>query len=271
MELLQNLHTHSTFCDGKHTPAEMVRFAQQKGFTSLGFSGHCAMWYSPYSTITEQSTEAYKREIAALKEEYKDTFPIFLGLEVDMYAGVDLSGYDYLIGSVHYLKCGDGYPGFDRDAQVVQQVIREHFGGDGMAFVKAYYETMAQLPQYGTFDILAHPDLITKNCDTVNLFDENDPRYLRYATEAIDALAGHIPLFEVNTGAMARGYRKTPYPSPELMRVFREYGFGAVISSDCHDGEQMDCGFEDSRLLLKAAGFKERYILTASGFEAVAL
>ena len=29
---------------------------------------------------------------------------------------------------------------------------------------------------------------------------------------------GKIPLFEVNTGAIARGYRKTPYPSEFLIK-----------------------------------------------------
>ena len=42
--MLQNLHTHSTFCDGIHTPEQMVQFALQKGFTSLGFSGHSYLY-----------------------------------------------------------------------------------------------------------------------------------------------------------------------------------------------------------------------------------
>ena len=271
MEPIQNLHTHSTFCDGKHTPEEMIRFAQAKGFTSLGFSGHCSMPYSLYKSITPETTEAYKREVSVLKEKYKDSFPIFLGLEIDMYAGVDMTGYDYLIGTVHYLKKGDEYLGFDRDAVIVQRLIDEHFGGDGMAFAQAYYEAIAQLPQYGTFDILGHLDLITKNIDTLHFVDENDPRYIGYAIEAAEALKGKIPLFEVNTGAMARGYRQTPYPSLRLMREMKRLGFGAIISSDCHDGEQLDCGFAESAELLRAAGFTERYILTNAGFRAVAL
>ena len=271
MELLQNLHTHSTFCDGKHTPEELISLAQQKGFTSLGFSGHCPMWYSAYKAITVETNEAYKREITALKQKYKDTFPLFLGLEVDMYSGVDMTGYDYLIGAVHYLKIGDEFVGFDRDATVVQDVIDTHFSGDGLAFAKAYYEALAQLPQYGTFDILGHFDLLVKNLDALQMFDEQDPRYVGYALEAMHALKGKIPLFEVNTGAMARGYRQVPYPSLHLMRELKQCGFGAIISSDCHDGAALDVGFEQSAELLKAAGFTERYILTDTGFQAVAL
>ena len=36
----QNLHTHSSYCDGKDTPEELVLYAISAGFSSIGFSGH---------------------------------------------------------------------------------------------------------------------------------------------------------------------------------------------------------------------------------------
>ena len=36
----QNLHTHTTFCDGKNTPAEMAAAAFAAGLGAIGFSGH---------------------------------------------------------------------------------------------------------------------------------------------------------------------------------------------------------------------------------------
>jgi len=62
MDNLQNLHTHSTFCDGIDTPEEMIKVAIEKGFVSLGFSGHSAAYYSPYKKITEETTEEYKKK-----------------------------------------------------------------------------------------------------------------------------------------------------------------------------------------------------------------
>lgn len=38
--MLSNYHIHSTFCDGKNTPVEVVEAAIQKGFDAIGFSGH---------------------------------------------------------------------------------------------------------------------------------------------------------------------------------------------------------------------------------------
>jgi histidinol-phosphatase (PHP family) len=69
--------------------------------------------------------------------------------------------------------------------------------------------------------------------------------------EAIEALAGKIPYFEVNTGAIARGYRTTPYPMPFIIKEFQRRGFGVVLTSDCHNVAFLDCWFEEAAELLK--------------------
>lgn len=271
MAVLQNLHTHTTYCDGKDTPEEMVRFALAKGFDSLGFSGHSYMHFSPGYSMSLNGTEEYKREIALLKKKYEDEIKLYLGLEFEFYSEVELTGYDYLIGSLHYLYIDGRHVGFDRSADAVHQVIDTYFGGDGLAFAKAYYRNVAELPTRGDFDILGHFDLITKNCEKTFLFDVESKEYINAAFEAIEHLSGKIPFFEVNTGAIARGYRKTPYPSPILLKELRRRGFGAVISSDCHDGSLLDCHFEEAGQLLRECGFEERYVLTDDGFMPVAI
>ena len=268
MKHLQNLHTHTKYCDGKDTPEEMIAFALAKGFDSLGFSGHSYMFYSPGHSMSLEGTEQYKSEIRQLQRKYAGQIDLFLGLEFDLYSVVDLTGYDYLIGAAHYLKIGDSYVGFDRGADEVKKVIDNYFGGDGLAFAKAYYRMLADLPRYGSFDILAHFDLITKNSEKAYLFDMNSKAYLDAAFEAIDALTGKIPLFEVNTGAISRLYRTTPYPSIPILKEFKRKGWGVVISSDCHDGQYLDCAFENAAFLLKECGFTEKYVLTSHGFTA---
>jgi histidinol-phosphatase (PHP family) len=271
MKALQNLHTHSKYCDGRDTPEEMIAHALSKGFDSIGFSGHSYMSFSPDYSMSVEGTEEYKKEIKELKRKYAGEIDVFLGLEFEMHSEVELAGYDYLIGSLHYFKIGGEYVGFDRSADEVKRVIDVHFGGDGLRFARKYYEKLCTLPEYGSFDILGHFDIITKNIEKVKLFDIESKEYKTAAVEAIDALKGKIPFFEVNTGAISRGYRTSPYPTIDLIKEFRSRGFGAVISSDCHDGRYLDCGFEDARELLKEGGFTERYILTDNGFKAVAI
>ena len=38
--MLQNLHTHTSLCDGKNTPEEVIEAAIAFGFDSIGFSAH---------------------------------------------------------------------------------------------------------------------------------------------------------------------------------------------------------------------------------------
>ena len=131
---------------------------------------------------------------------------------------------------------------------------------------KAYYEKLATLPQYGKFDIIGHIDIITKHSENADFFDIESEEYKGYAVKALESLAGKIPYFEVNTGAIARGYRTTPYPAPFLLDELKRLGFGAVITSDCHDCNMLDCGYDEAVALLKKHGFNEIYILTKNGF-----
>lgn len=270
---LQNLHTHTTYCDGVNTPEQIVTAAIEKGFGAIGFSEHSYMHYSKHIEINmdAEKTKKYKAEIASLKKKYKDKIDIFCGLEFDIYSDIDMAGYDYLIGSVHYLKVDGEFVGFDESSNTVREVIDTYFDRDGMKYAKAYYQTLAQLPNYGDFDIIGHFDLITKHSDSKKFFDDRSEEYRGLVIEAADALRGKIPLFEVNTGAIARGYRITPYPMMYVIKELKNMGFGVCITSDCHNMDYIDCAFKESEELLKACGFKEKYILTKQGFVSVEL
>lgn len=271
MRYLQNLHTHTTFCDGKNSPRELLEIAIGKGFDSIGFSGHSYMSYSALLPVTLASTRAYKEEIRRLKVEYEGRIKVFLGLEADMFSEDDFSGLDYVIGSVHYLKTPHGIAAFDRQIPAIQAVIDEHYAGDGLAFARDYYAHLAELPKHGSFDIVGHFDLCDKHGKNADFFDTESRAYREAAIGAAEALAGKIPYFEVNTGCMPRGYRPFPYPAPFLLPELRRLGFGAVISSDCHNADYLDAGFEAAAELLRAAGFREYYILTDTGFSPVLL
>ncbi len=267
MRYLQNLHTHSTFCDGKNTTEEIVNKALEMGFDSIGFSGHCYMPYSPNAKVmSEERTLEYIDEINRLKTEYQSKIKIFLGIEVDMYAKTDTEPFDYSIGTVHYLDVNGEKIAFDRDLQTVKNVIDTYFNGNGLLYAKEYYKQLSLLPQFGHFDILGHFDLITKHCEKEVLFDINSREYLFSAIEALEKLQGTFTVFEVNTGAIARKNRTTPYPQKELLKEFKRLGCKPIISSDCHDCNYLDCYFAEAEELLKAQGFKEHYILTDSGF-----
>ena len=265
---LQNLHTHSIYCDGRDTPEEIVQEALHLGLTGIGLSTHTKCFYSTYPLPQNGVADGFA-EIERLKRLYGDRIDIFNGIEYDMYCGTGTDEFDFVIGSAHYVKVGDGYVTFDRDLPHMKGIIAEFFGGDGMAFAKEYYRQLADMPKYVRSDVVGHFDLITKLHEKEQLFDIESKEYLDAAFEALHALVPHVPLFEINTGALARGYRTTPYPTLPILRELRAAGGGVIISSDCHDLRYLTVGYDEALALADAAGFKEVYILTKTGFAAM--
>ena len=268
----QCLHTHSIFCDGKDTLEQMVQTAIEKGFDSIGFSGHSYMDIYADFSMDEEKANAYRAEITRLQGVYGNQIKIFCGLEKDNYTKVSTDGYDYLIGSVHCVQYGKTLVFVDWTLDRALDAIDNVFCGDGLAYAEAYFDAVAELPNYGRFDILGHFDLVTKFIEKQpDMFDTTHPRYRAAVTRAAEALVGKVRFFEINTGAISRGYRTSPYPDSFILKEMKRLGFGAVISSDCHDRNFLDCAYAEAARLLAEAGFTEHYVLKEEGFVAIPL
>ena len=237
---MNNYHTHTRYCDGKDSPEELVLEAIRLGCGELGFSGHS---YVPFDDccMTVEGTEDYKREIRALREKYAGQIKILLGVEQDYYSPMPTDDYDYVIGSVHYvLKDGEYLPvDLSREAQIA--LVREHYDGDFYAFVEDYYALVGDIYEKTGCNIVGHFDLITKFNEDGSLFDTAHPRCRAAAMNALERLSVEPVLFEINTGAIARGYRTTPYPEPFLLEELRRRGTPLILSSDCHDRRFLLC------------------------------
>ena len=240
----QDLHTHTTYCDGKNTPREMIEAAIARGLCRIGFSGHSP---SPCPdedyAMKAEDVPRYVAEIRALAEEYRDRIEVLCGIEQDVYSPPAPEGLDYIIGSVHYVKVGEHFFAVDISPEDLRKNCDAYFGGDVYAMIEAYfagYERLAQL----NFDIVGHIDLITKFNRDGAFFDEQDERYLAAVRRAIDSLLPTGAYFEINTGAMSRGYRDTPYPAPWILSYIRERGGKFILSGDTHRAENLCYGFD---------------------------
>ena len=88
------------------------------------------------------------------------------------------------------------------------------------------------------------------------LVAEEDAAYQRIAASALEAAFPCGGVLEVNTGAIARGYRDDPYPTAELLGAWREMGGRTTITSDCHDAAKLDCAFDRAAELLRRTGYR---------------
>lgn len=236
---LTDLHVHTTYCDGVNTPEEMVLSAIEKGMECLGFSAHSYTFFDESYCMTK--TYEYKREINRLKEKYKDKIKILCGTEQDFYSKEPTDDYDYVIGSVHYLKVNDKYIPIDESEEILKDAVKKYFDGDFYKMADEYYNTVANIKNA---DIIGHFDLITKFNEQNRIFNEKDERYVKSYKKALDILLKQDVLFEINTGAISRGYRTTPYPNPDILEYIRKNGGKTILSSDAHDKDGLMFGFE---------------------------
>ncbi len=271
MNFLSNAHTHSTFCDGKNTPQQMLDAARKLGFVSLGFSGHGYQGFDEAHSMSPESQQEYSDTIRALCAASceNNTMPrVWLGIEEDTLTPAEQREknrreLDYVIVSTHYfstdyngqLLCVDAYP------ELLHEYVKEELDGDYMVMVRQYYDIhVAALLSMKT-DIIGHFDLIRIFAASHNLFDENSPEYRRIALDALERAFPCGGLLEINTGAMARGYLDTPYPTRELLGAWYEMGGRITITSDCHDAKNLAYAFPEAVKLAKDCGFTSAFRL----------
>ena len=124
---LADFHTHTSYCDGGNTTAEMATAAFAQGLKVYGFSGH---GYTPYDEsycMLLSDQEAYEAEVRALAAEYAGRMEILCGVEQDCLAGTPTRDWDYVIGSVHYIDCspeGGGIVVIDETKEIWQETAR---------------------------------------------------------------------------------------------------------------------------------------------------
>ena len=247
----QDFHVHTTYSDGDNSPEEMILAAIGKGMAKIGISDHSYTWFDETYCIQKDKIADYKKEIAALKEKYKDQIKVLCGVEQDYYSEEPTDDYDYVIGSVHYLKVDDGFVYVDETPELFRKAIDESFGGDVYDFAEAYFATVADVVNKTGADIIGHFDLFSKfnedvKADRANLFfDPSHPRYVTAWKKAVDALLPFDKYFEINTGGMASGRKRHPYPSVEIQNYIRLHGGKLLLSSDSHKAENLCFRFEE--------------------------
>lgn len=241
----KDYHIHTTYSDGKNTLEENVLSAIEKGMTEIGFSDHSYTFFNDSYCLKKDHEESYKKEVARLKEKYKDSISVLCGIEQDYYSKSKPKNYDYVIGSVHFIKVKGKYIPVDFNAEILENTAKEYFNGDIYAVVEKYFATVKNVVKKTNATIIGHFDLISKFNEQTPLFDENNERYVKAWKKAADKLLKTKKPFEINFGAMARGMRTTPYPSQEIREYIAKKGGKFILSSDSHKKENLCYKFEE--------------------------
>lgn len=242
--ITKDLHMHTCYCDGACTPEDMILSAIEKGLNTVGISGHSYTFFDESYCMQKAAVPRYIAELRYLRAKYFDQIHVLCGVEQDYYSDYPTDEFDYVIGSVHYVKVEDEYIPVDESIAILKDAVYNHFGGDSFALCEQYFATVADVVNKTDCDIIGHFDLISKFIEREPLFDIRYPRYIAAWQKAVDTLLRYDVPFEINTGAISRGYRTSPYPNEEMIAYIKAHGGRFVLSSDAHSTDSIAYGFD---------------------------
>jgi histidinol-phosphatase (PHP family) len=251
----------------------MAQAAIALGFTDLGFTCHSPALFDP-SCPGVQNEGAYQAALRDLKEKLAGQLNISIGLEWDYYSADPIYGYDYTIGSVHYFPPRQGvFRSVDESPESLMKTLDDWYQGDKMHMVRDFYDTVVRHIDQNHSEIVGHFDLITKFNEKNPWLDEDSSEYQAIASKAlndvIDIIQTYDGMVEINTGAISRHWRKTPYPNPFLLKQLKQRECPIIITSDSHETTTLTCHFPETVELLQSIGFTETMQLKDGIFQPI--
>lgn len=267
--MYSNYHSHNTFCDGRETMEEFVKYAIAKGVRKYGFSSHAPLPFHTHWTMNTDDFADYEAEFYRLKEKYKNKIELFLGLEIDYihecsHAKTDFFKnikLDYAIGSIHYLdKLASGqYWSIDGPFDDFQEGLEELFDGDIRKATQRFYEISNFMIEKGGFDMVGHFDKITLHGSHFADFDIKTSWYRNLIGESLQLIKNKGFVLEINTKSLTE--KHITFPDKHYFNLIHELQIPITVNSDCHYPSRVIDGFLETYTELKKCGLKHLHQL----------
>jgi histidinol-phosphatase (PHP family) len=266
--MITSYHQHSAFSDGKGTLEECANAAVMAGITALGFSDHAPLPFETEWTIPLTRLPEYRAEVHRLRALLLGRLEIYLGLELDYLPEaptiafqrerVLCLGWDYIIGSIHYLgrEAGGELWSPDVNRETFERGLSEIYHGDIRAYCDHYYATVRDLARDGRFTIMGHLDYTKRFNDGSRYYSDEALWYRQMIDQTLVALARAGMILELNTGGW-RSPRREAYPAPFILRRAHELGLRVTVNADAHRSEDVALDLDRGLALIQAAGYRQ--------------
>src|SRR4051795_4856807 len=257
--MLTDLHVHLRPDDLDATAAQHFtrgnaeryrEVAAERGVEVLGVSEHVYrfrqaldVWQHPFWR------ESARDDLDAYCEFVREETSLALGVEADFIAGaedrmatlLEEREWDYVIGSIHFLR--DGALDMRGDWDIWRSAEPDKVW-------RRYFETLGEAARSGVFDILAHPDLV-KVWGSAAPVPERDPRF--YYELAMEGIAESDVAIEVSTAGLRKPVGEI-YPAPAFLEMCLEAGRPVALSSDAHAPNDLAFRYEEALEYLERVG-----------------
>jgi histidinol-phosphatase (PHP family) len=255
-----HLHLRSDDTDASveehFTQANVERYravADDRGIAELGVSEHVYRFSQALEVWRHPFWEQYAHDdLDAYCGFVREQTDLRLGIEADFVPGgedrmanlLEARDFDYVIGSVHFMRDGavdmDDYSVWDS-------------GRSADEIWRRYFQTIGEAAASGLFDVLAHPDLV-KVWGGERPLPEGDLR--GYYELAMEGIAESGVAVEVSTAGLRKRVAEL-YPAPAFLSMALEAGAPVALSSDAHRPEDVGADYERALELLDELGVHE--------------
>lgn len=257
-------HVHTSYSDDSvYRMEDVVKDAIKSGLDEICFTDHVDYgvkwdWDSGH-TIEYRNNEPlanvdypeYMKEILEMQRRYGDKIGIRTGLEFGIQTHTipkyrelfQRYPFDFIILSIHQVEDKEFWTQ-DFQRGKTQQEYNE----------KYYEEMLAVVREYKDYSVLGHMDLIARYDEKgVYPFEKIKP----IVEEILRIVIADGKGIEVNTSSYRYGLSDTT-PSAEILKLYRELG-GTIITigSDSHKPEHLGAYIEETKEMLKKAGYTQ--------------
>lgn len=263
---MKNYHSHTEFCDGRASMAEIAEAAYHAGFEVWGTSPHSPICCPSGANMKSEDMDAYLAEASRLKMEYSGKMKILTGMEID-YVSPEFGPHiqyfrdlplDYRIGSVHFVRTGAGIPvDCDGPAERFLKYLDSEFDGDLRYVAETYFKMQLEMLESGGFDIIGHLDKIGDNGSAADPRLEDYPWYAELVEKVIAKACEKGVTVEINTKKFPTSGRM--FPSVRWWPLLKKYHAKLVVSTDAHYPEKVAAGYADALRLLAEHSLTHNY------------
>lgn len=250
--MLWDTHMHSRFSgDSEAAQESMIAAAMKKNLDGICFTDHLDLDYPDGLELFLLDLPAYAASVSAMREQYRDRFPVRFGIELGMQPHLaekhrDILAqypFDFVIGSSHLVHGNDPYYPSFWETRSTSDGILEYFTS-----------ILENIQSFDGFDVYGHIDYIVRYCPGKN----QNYHWMDYA-DIIDAILKTLiekgKGIELNTGGFRYGLDH-PNPCEEILARYRALGGEIItIGADAHAPEHVGFDFEKVPEILKQAGF----------------
>ncbi|MGD9200791.1 MAG: histidinol-phosphatase [Chitinispirillia bacterium] len=261
-DYISDYHIHTPYCGHAHGKIiKYVETAINKGMKEICFTDHLGRYYLSESQkkrywdwgMDKKKLERYVLEIDDVKNIFRNTIDIRIGLEIDYIEGaedmidpiIDNYPFDFLLGSIHCLPSF----GWKHIANYTQKDI--------WSVYQMYLETAKSVINSRIFNSLAHLDFIWRYLQWPH---KKTPEIFEYIKEIVELAQKNDVAIEINSnGYLWAQVQNTTDGNPFsiLLSNIYEYDAPITIGSDAHKPEFVGKKFNDLAKNLKKRGIND--------------